>query len=80
MTRIGPKMLRATQIVSNNDGCSILLVAKRLHIGARTGKNNALGYEPVWRAVKAGLLVANARTKGYGYELHLTEKGRSLVS
>jgi hypothetical protein len=56
MKRIGPKMLQAVEFVRENPGCAILPVAKHLHRAARNGKNNALGYNPVHRAIKAGLI------------------------
>lgn len=54
--RIGPQMSAAVYYVSHNPGEAILPIAKRLHIGARRGTNNALGYSPVHRAISAGLL------------------------
>ena len=49
-------MERALEFVRRNPGCAILPVAQHLHIGARSGKNNAHGYNPVHRAIKAGLI------------------------
>ena len=66
--RIGPQMERAVEIVRSNPGCSKLFVAARLHIGAANGTNNALGYEPVNRAIRAGLIVAKAG-RGNSYSL-----------
>lgn len=57
-TRIGPQMSRAARIVAANPGCSKLYVAAQLHIACRSGCNNALGYEPVNRAIRAGLIKA----------------------
>lgn len=54
--RIGPQMQRALAYVQSHPGCAILPVAQHLHVGARTGTNNALGYNPVHRAIKAGLI------------------------
>jgi len=56
--RIGPQMAYAASIVARNPGCNMNFVAKRLHVGASSGKNCALGYNPVHRAIKAGLIVA----------------------
>ena len=50
-------MLSAVAFVAANPGCAILPVAKHLHVGARRGTNNALGYNPINRAIKAGLLL-----------------------
>lgn len=54
--RVGPKMQQAVDIVANNPGCCIRYVARRLHVAARSGMNNGLGYDPVHRAIKAGLI------------------------
>jgi hypothetical protein len=51
-------MKYAAEIVNNNPGCSIRFVAVRLHVGASSGRNNALGYNPVHRAIDAGLITA----------------------
>lgn len=64
-TRIGPQMSRAAAIVAANPGCSKLYVAAQLHIACRQGRNNALGYEPVNRAIKAGLIRAEYRAGRY---------------
>ena len=53
---LGPQMLAAAYYVSNHPGCAILPVAKNIHIGAEQGTNNALGYDPVHRAMRAGLI------------------------
>lgn len=58
MTRIGPQMQRAIDIVAGNPGCTIRFVAKQLHIGAATGRANAYGYDPVNRAIQAGRITA----------------------
>lgn len=57
-------MAKAADIVSRNPKCCIYFVAKRLHVGARTGKNNALGYDPVHRAIRAGLIKAQKLQNG----------------
>ena len=67
--RIGPQMEYAARIVSNNPGCTMRFVAERLHIGAATGRNNALGYNPVHRAINAGLIIAE-KGKGNAYALY----------
>jgi len=56
--RIGPQMQAAVAYVSRHPGCCIRDVASDIHIAARTGRNNALGYDPVHRAIKAGLITA----------------------
>lgn len=58
-------MLAAVAYVAANPGCAILPVAKALHIGARTGRNNALGYNPVHRAIRAGLIRATRSNGRY---------------
>lgn len=67
--RIGAQMSRAAAIVAANPGCSMLFVAAKLHIGAARGTNCALGYNPVHRAIKAGLIVARSG-KGNAYALY----------
>lgn len=60
MARIGYQMARAAAIVAAEAGAEGLVmysVAKRLHIGARLGTNCACGYNPIHRAIKAGLIV-----------------------
>lgn len=71
--RIGRQMLSAVAFVAANPGCAILPVAKHLHVGARSGSNNALGYNPVHRAIDAGLLHATV-SKGV-YRLTVTDRG-----
>ncbi len=66
---IGGQMARAAASVASNPGCSKLFVGSRLHIACAQGKNNALGYEPINRAIKAGLIVAKAG-KGNSYALY----------
>jgi len=56
--RIGPQMKAAVNYVLSHQGCCMRRVAEHLHIGARKGTNNALGYSPVHRAIKAGLIQA----------------------
>lgn len=54
--RIGPQMSNAVFIARNNPGIVPLQVARQLHVAAATGRNMALGYEPINRAISAGLL------------------------
>ena len=68
--RIGPQMQAAVSYVAANPGCAILPVAKSLHIGARRGTNNACGYNPVHRAIKAGLIRAERGPRG-SYALYV---------
>jgi hypothetical protein len=72
-TRIGYQMLSAVAFVATNPGCAILPVAKHLHIGAARGTNNALGYNPVHRAIDAGLIDATV-CRGR-YSLTVTDRG-----
>lgn len=72
MKRIGPQMKAAVHFVTQNPGCAILPVAKYLHIGARSGRNNACGYNPVHRAIAAGLIRAEAGEHG-AYRLYVVE-------
>lgn len=63
--RIGPQMAYAVSIVSANPGCCIRDVARRLHMAAANGRNNALGYNPVHRAIEAGLIQATYDGRKY---------------
>lgn len=56
--RIGPQMSRAVAIVTANPGCNKFYVGSRLHVACRSRKNCAIGYEPVNRAIRAGLICA----------------------
>jgi hypothetical protein len=60
-------MSRAVSIVAANPGRSILFVAERL-LPRAIGKNNAYAYNPVHRAIRAGLITAG-RGKGNSYAL-----------
>ncbi len=73
MKRIGPKMRRAASIVRANPGCSKLFVAEQLHAAAWNGRNYALGYEPINRAIRAGLIRAR-QGKGNRYSLNVSEE------
>lgn len=61
---IGPKMWRAVSIVQTHPGCSKLFVARQLHPACANGSNNALGYDPINRAIKAGLIIAEHLKNG----------------
>ena len=65
MTRIGPQMARAIAIVESNPGCSKKFVAERISPHPVPARNWALGYEPVNRAIKAGLIHAVRRSNRY---------------
>lgn len=52
---IGRAMARAIAYVERHPGCVMRDAARAVHIGAR-GKNNALGYDPIHRAIRAGVL------------------------
>jgi len=56
-------MARAAEIVRNNPGCSIKFVAERISPHPTPSRNWALGYNPVHRAIDAGLIDA---TFAYG--------------
>lgn len=64
--RIGKAMMRAVWYVERNPGCVMYsaAIAASPH-GSRT-RNNALGYDPVHRAIKAGLIRAEANTSRKG--------------
>lgn len=70
MKRIGPKMAMAVHIVANHPGCSKRFVAVRLHRAAANGNNMKLGYSPVNRAIRDGLIVAK-QGKGNSFKLYL---------
>jgi hypothetical protein len=76
--RIGPQMKAATAYVARNPGCPIRPVAMFLHVGAARGTNNALGYNPVHRAIDAGLIKATV-TRGV-YSLEITDRGIEAIS
>lgn len=74
MTRIGPQMQRAVAIVTANPGCSKKFVAERispLRYYEAQSMNWALGYEPVNRAIAAGLI--DARPGKNAYALYVPE-------
>lgn len=75
-TRIGPQMSRAVAIVAANPGCTKRFVAARLHIACREGRNNALGYDPVNRAIKAGLIKATYSAGRYSLTVDPEEGGK----
>lgn len=58
--RIGPQMARAVAYVANHPGCAILPVAR--HLGFT--RNMGFGYDPVHRAIDAGLIVATRGARG----------------
>lgn len=53
--RVGKKMAAITEYVRLNPGCSMLAAAE--FVGGNR-KCRMLGYEPAWRAVRAGLVRA----------------------
>lgn len=57
--RIGPQMAYAVRIVSANPGIIPYRVARQLHVACLNGRNNALGYNPINRAIDSGLLVCH---------------------
>lgn len=64
-TRVGRQMARAVAIVTANPGCSKKFVAERISPHPVPSKNWALGYAPVDRAIKAGLIDAVRGLNGY---------------
>ncbi len=50
---IGPKMTEAVRFVSQNEGCTKAAVAAHLAPG---NNDNRTGYDPVNRALRAGLI------------------------
>jgi hypothetical protein len=69
MNRIGPQMESAVAYVSNHPGCSKWAVARYTNPRA-CGRNNAIAYGPVNRAIAAGLIVARSG-KGNAYALYV---------
>ncbi len=53
--RIGRAMARAVAYVETHPGCVMRDAARAVHVGAY-GRNNALGYDPIHRAIRAGVL------------------------
>ena len=70
--RIGPQMLRAAEVVANNPGCSIKYVAERITPCSAGWKNWGYGYDPVHRAIRAGLITA--RREGSRYVLGVPQR------
>ena len=66
-------MQAAVEYVRRNPGCAILPVAKFLHVAAERGTNNALGYNPVHRAIDAGLITAKRGARRNTYALYVVE-------
>lgn len=62
--RIGPKMMRAVEIVGRNPGCSKKFVAEQITPCPVPSKNWAYGYEPINRAIDAGLITAKKGANG----------------
>lgn len=70
--RIGSKMSLAVSVVAANPGCSIKFVAERISPCPVASRNWAYGYEPVNRAIRAGLILAG-KGKGNAYSLTVAE-------
>jgi hypothetical protein len=66
--RIGPQMAKAAYYVKHHPGTAILPVGEYLGFT----RNRGYGYDPVHRAIRAGLIVARAG-KGNSYALYPTE-------
>jgi len=54
--RIGPKMRLAADLVARDEGRCMYHYAKQLHRACDTGRNNAYGYNPIHRALRAKLI------------------------
>ncbi len=71
--RIGPRMQMAIDYVGRHDGCCKWDVAKAItplsRYGLKCECNNALGYNPINRAIRAGLI--RAKWDGHKYSLSL---------
>ena len=67
--RIGYQMQNAVDLVRDNPGCSKKFVAERISPCPVPSRNWALGYEPINRAIKAGLITYQAG-KGNSYALY----------
>jgi hypothetical protein len=74
--RIGPQMSYAVSIVRANPGCCKKFVAERIsplrYTQIPVSKDWALGYEPINRAIKAGLIKAALNANG-SYSLTVVE-------
>lgn len=70
--RIGPAMAAAVWHVAQKPGCCKKYVAERISPHPQPSRNWALGYEPVNRAIRAGLLKAERQANGV-YVLTLPE-------
>ena len=76
--RIGPQMQYATTIVARNPGCSKKFVAEIIsplndpRKNAQVDQNWKLGYDPVNRAIAAGLIRAEKLPSGT-YRLFASE-------
>lgn len=62
--RVGRQMAKAAYYVKNHPGCAILPVSEYLGFT----RNRGCGYDPVHRAINAGLIIAK-RGKGNSYAL-----------
>lgn len=68
-TRIGPRMQAAVEFVRANPGCPIKPVAEHITPCPRADMDWSCGYEPVHRAIRAGLIRAGSG-KGNAYALY----------
>jgi hypothetical protein len=74
MKRIGPKMLQAALYVAQHPGCAIRPAAHAVTPNPDPTTNEALGYDIVHRAIKAGLIRAEAGAKRGTYALYRQEE------
>jgi hypothetical protein len=70
--RHGRQMLRAALFVASNPGCAKIDVARHISPHPIPCRNWSLGYEPVDRAIRAGLIRAE-RGRGNTYRLYAAE-------
>ena len=75
--RIGPRMLEAVYFVAGHPGCAIRPCADAISPCPVPSRNNAYGYNPVHRAIDAGLISATY-SRGR-YSLTLTDAGNALL-
>ena len=73
--RVGPQMQRAVEIVAANPGCHKILVARQITPCPVAEGNWAYGYNPINRAIKAGLIRAEQGSDGR-YALYAEEATR----
>lgn len=63
--RVGPSMQAAVTLVSQHPGCTKMFVAARISPHPQPWRNWALGYNPINRAIRAGLIIAHRTGRTY---------------